>query len=350
MSLDAESTMKEFATELFARIPVPLLAWFETHKRDLPWRNTADPYRIWLSEIMLQQTRVEAVKPYFERFITRLPDIAALAAADDETILKLWEGLGYYSRVRNLRNAARIIMKEYDGIFPTDIAAIRALPGIGDYTAGAIASIAFGAGEPAVDGNVLRVATRLAGSRENISRIPVRHRVADVLREVYPPGKASEFTQSLMELGALVCLPNGEPKCEECPLSSFCQSRKYALHSVIPVKNTAKERKKEQRTVLILSCGGKYALQKRPGKGLLASLWEFPALPGWLEIADLPSFCRAPRRGPDAVHVFSHLEWHMISYFSEVPEMLPEYVWFSPEEFPAIPSALKRYVDAISAL
>ena len=330
------------------RLPELLLPWYQDNKRDLPWREIpAEPYHVWLSEIMLQQTRVEAVIPYYHRFLEALPDIPALAAADDETILKLWEGLGYYTRVRNLRAAAQKIMEDHNGIFPSSITGIRALPGIGDYTAGAIASIAFGQCEPAVDGNVLRVITRFAGAMDDITKNSVKQQIADGLRSIYPSGDPSGFTQSLMELGALICLPNGTPKCAECPLQNACSAHRNKLTDLIPVKKPKKPRKEEKHTILILSSKGKIALRKRPEKGLLASLWEFPFLPGHLtkdQVSQHYPACRHWQRGPEAVHIFSHIEWHMHSFTAESPEELEGLQYFSPDQFPAVPSAFKAFL------
>ena len=332
----------------FDRLPELLLPWYQAHKRTLPWREIpAVPYHVWLSEIMLQQTRVEAVIPYYHRFLEKLPDISSLAAADDETILKLWEGLGYYTRVRNLRNAAQKIMTDHNGIFPSDVKEIRALPGIGDYTAGAIASIVYGQCEPAVDGNVLRVTARFAGITDDITKTQIKQQITDALRQIYPAGKTPEFTQSLMELGALVCLPNGTPKCNECPLRELCVARLDHITDLLPIKKPKKPRKEEQRTILILHSKGKIALRKRPAKGLLASLWEFPSLPGYLtadEVAEHYPECRYWQRGPEAVHIFSHIEWHMRSFTAESPEELEGFQYFTPDQFPAVPSAFKAFL------
>ena len=332
----------------FEQLPVLLLPWFQEHKRVLPWRETPPvPYHVWLSEIMLQQTRVEAVIPYYQRFLKALPDIASLAAADDETILKLWEGLGYYTRVRNLRAAARQIMEKFNGIFPVDVNDIRSLPGIGDYTAGAIASITFGACEPAVDGNVLRVTARFSGSADDITKSSVKQEVAQKLRAVYPVGKTSEFTQSLMELGALICLPNGAPKCAECPLQKHCYACLKDKVASLPVKKPKKPRRVEKRTVLVLWSKGKIALRKRPAEGLLASLWEFPSLDGHHTAADIRALypeIRHLRRGPAAVHIFSHIEWQMHSFAAESAEELEGFQYFPPDELPAVPSAFKAFL------
>ena len=195
----------------------PLLEWYPSHARVLPWREEPAPYRVWVSEIMLQQTRVEAVKPYFERFMKELPDIRALAECPEDRLLKLWEGLGYYNRVRNMQAAARTVMKDYGGVLPPDYEALRGLKGIGDYTAGAIASIAYGIPVPAVDGNVLRILMRVSQDDSDIMKQSVKTRARELLLPVIPEGQAGKLTQALMELGATVCVPNGEPKCPQCP-------------------------------------------------------------------------------------------------------------------------------------
>ena len=255
-------------------LPGAILPWYRENRRALPWRETNDPYRIWVSEIMLQQPRVEAVKGYYARFLAALPDIESLARCDDERLHKLWEGLGYYSRVRNLKKAAGVILERHGGVFPADPDAVRALPGIGDYTAGAVCSIAFSLPTPAVDGNVLRVLSRLRCDAEPIDLPAVKKRGSRELAEIYPADCPGEFTQALMELGATVCVPNGEPKCAVCPCRSFCEGQ--TRWQELPVKLPKKAKKQEDRTGFVLRCGERYAIEKRPGKGLLAGLWQFP--------------------------------------------------------------------------
>ena len=206
---------------ILQQLPGALLPWYEENKRDLPWRKTREPYNIWLSEIMLQQTRVEAVKGYYARFLEKLPSVEALASCDDEVLHKLWEGLGYYSRVRNLKKAANVILEQYGGQFPREHGDVLALPGIGDYTAGAICSICYDAPTPAVDGNVLRVISRLLNDPSPIDLPATKKAVTAALAEIYPP-RAGDFTQALMELGATLCGPNRAPDCEKCPCHSFC--------------------------------------------------------------------------------------------------------------------------------
>lgn len=226
-------------------VPHILLNWYDSHARILPWRESPTAYRVWISEIMLQQTRVEAVKPYFERFIKELPEVKALALASEEQLIKLWEGLGYYNRVRNLQKAAQTIMEHYKGEIPDSYEKLLELSGIGEYTAGAIASIAFGKTVPAVDGNVLRVYTRLTANKEDITKTAVKKEIAKQIKNILPQKRTGDFNQSLMELGATICLPNGLPKCEQCPLKDLCEAKKRDLMQHIPVKTPKRKRKKE---------------------------------------------------------------------------------------------------------
>ena len=222
--------------ERLAATAAPLLDWYEKNKRDLPWRRTRDPYKIWVSEIMLQQTRVAAALPYYLRWMEELPDVNALAAVEEERLMKLWQGLGYYSRARNLQRAAKVIVEELDGRFPDTWEGLRKLPGVGDYTAGAVASIAFGRRVPAVDGNVLRVAARVANIRENIMDPKVRRRLSELMAAAVPSDRPGTYNQALMDLGATVCLPNGKPLCDACPLSALCEAHRLGLEEVLPVR------------------------------------------------------------------------------------------------------------------
>ncbi|MBQ7334935.1 MAG: A/G-specific adenine glycosylase [Clostridia bacterium] len=297
-----------------------LLAWYRTYRRDLPWRHTKDPYRIWISEIMLQQTRVEAVKPYYARFLEACPTVQALAELPEERLMKLWEGLGYYSRARNLQKAARTIVNELDGRMPQSYEGLRALPGIGDYTAGAIASIAFDLRVPAVDGNVLRVLARVSGSTDDIAAQETKQRFRAELAKVIP-AEAGDFAQAMIELGATVCVPNGAPKCALCPLASECVAHLQGLTDFVPVRSAKKARRVENRTVLLIRDGNRTALRKRAPKGLLAGLYELPNTEGHLSEAELPDYIRSLGTEPlqiqrleDAKHIFTHIEWHMIAY------------------------------------
>ncbi len=305
----------------------PLLSWYQKNARRLPWRDTKDPYRIWVSEIMLQQTRVEAVLPYYARFLARLPDVRALAECPEQELLKLWEGLGYYSRVRNMQKAAKSIMEQHGGSFPTDFADIRALCGIGEYTAGAISAFAFDRPIPAVDGNVMRVVARLCAYEGDVLSPTARRAVTKAVAEVIPEDHAANFNQALIELGAIVCLPNGEPKCDVCPLAAVCRARELSLTSALPVRKKAAPRKKELRTVLILREGDRVVLCKRPPSGLLAGLYEPPCLAGQQTADGLQGALAAYGVSPlyltpleDAKHIFTHIEWHMVGFEVILPQ------------------------------
>ncbi len=262
-------------------LTAPLLTWYDIHKRVLPWRGIRDPYRIWVSEIMLQQTRVQAVLEYYARFMAELPDVYALAAVGEERLFKLWEGLGYYSRARNLHRAAQVLVNDCGGEFPRTREELLRLPGVGDYTASAIASIAFGEPEPAVDGNLLRVAARVGGIAEDIMDARVRKRFRAMLTESIDCERPGEWNQAMMDLGATVCLPNGAPLCEKCPARAFCAAYQNGMTDV--VRAAKKPRRVEERTVFLLVRDGRLALRKRPAKGLLAGLWELPNVPGNLD-------------------------------------------------------------------
>lgn len=300
---------------------VPLLMdWFRQNARDLPWRRRIDAYRVWISEIMLQQTRVEAVKPYYERFLKELPDVKALAEVPEERLLKLWEGLGYYNRARNLQTAARQIMEEFNGRFPDSYEEIRKLKGIGSYTAGAISSFVYNIRKPAVDGNVLRVVTRILALDDDIAKAATKSAVEAMVEEVIPE-KAGDFNQSLIELGAIVCLPNGEPRCVNCPVKGLCLAHENGRESEFPVKTKAKSRRIEKRTVLIFRDNEKTAIRKRREKGLLAGLYEFPNAEGHLKQEEVAGYAKQLGIMPvrikqlgSAKHIFSHVEWHMKGY------------------------------------
>ena len=342
----------------------PLLAWYDQNRRPLPWRDSPTPYHVWLSEIMLQQTRIEAVIPYYHRFLSVCPSVKALSEVDDDQLMKLWEGLGYYSRARNLKAAARVIMERYDGELPTSYEALLSLPGIGAYTAGAIASIAFGLPEPAVDGNVLRVITRLTADESDIMKETTKRRVTVSLKTIYPRDKdrAANMTQALMELGEQVCIPNGAPRCEACPLGATCRSRALGLTDRIPVRAPKKARKIQLRTVFMLMHEDKVALRKREDKGLLSGLWEFvgteealdpPSARAWL--AEHGIIADRLIVAPDAVHIFTHIEWHMRGYFvlcGDAPRevMSQPLVWVTRadlRESYALPTAFRSFVRAL---
>lgn len=315
-------------TEKLEQIAEPLLDWFADNARVLPWREQPKPYYVWVSEIMLQQTRVEAVKPFFARFIQALPDVADLAACREEQLLKLWEGLGYYNRVRNMQRAAQIVMDQYDGQLPDTYERLLLLPGIGSYTAGAIASIAYGQAVPAVDGNVLRVISRVIGDAQDVTKQSVKKQYESWLRPVMPQEKPGAFNQSLMELGATVCLPNGAPECERCPVGQLCYAREHGCQTAFPVKAAKKERRLEQRTVLVIRDSERALICKRPDRGLLAGLYELPNLEGWLTQEEALAYAEtcgfSPIRVmplPSAKHIFSHIEWQMTGYLVLVEDV-----------------------------
>ena len=318
-----------------------LLLWYAYNARVLPWREDPTPYHVWISEIMLQQTRVEAVRGYYERFLTELPDIPSVAEASEDRLVKLWEGLGYYSRVRNIAKAARVLCETYGGNLPADYALLRSLPGIGEYTAGAIASIAFGLPVPAVDGNALRVYARLTGYRDDIRSESFKRQVRDQLSATISDYISSEndsffpkdpdtaegtvpgrFNQAVMDLGATVCVPNGKPHCDVCPLSHLCTAFRQNLTGEIPAKPAGKAKPVEKKTVLVIRDGDRVLLRRRPKSGLLAGMWEFPNVTGHLSSAGAKKAAEEisgivparAKRLPDSRHRFSHVEWLMRGY------------------------------------
>ena len=368
----------------------PLQTWFASNARVLPWREHPIAYYVWISEIMLQQTRVEAVKPYFDRFIRELPDVKALAECPEDKLLKLWEGLGYYNRVRNLKIAANQIMDEYDGVIPSGYEELLKLKGIGNYTAGAIASIAYGKPVPAVDGNVLRVISRVTADDSDIMKQSVRNHMEQKLLELMQQDSEevisteqiaesarlipSVFNQALMELGATVCLPNGAPRCEVCPWHDLCEARKQERIEELPVKKKAKARRIEEKTVFIVKDGDRLALHKRANKGLLAGLYELPNTEGYLNEQEVARYMNAKGYTPiriqpvcDAKHIFSHVEWHMKGYVvflqaqgfdsGERPNELgkdaknSDWIFVDVEETKenyAIPSAFVKYTEYLN--
>ncbi|MDE6259974.1 MAG: A/G-specific adenine glycosylase [Oscillospiraceae bacterium] len=333
------------------RLPIPLLEWFRDNARRLPWRDDPTPYHVWLSEIMLQQTRVAAVLDYYKRFLEDAPDVAALAALPEERLMKLWQGLGYYSRARNLQKAAKVIVEDYGGTFPPDYAAIRALPGVGDYTAGAICSIAFGQAVPAVDGNVLRVYARIVGDDGDISTPQMKEKVTQALEAVIPVSAAGAFNQALMELGATVCLPRGAPLCDRCPAKGFCAALAQNRIGELPVKAPKKPRRVEERTVWLIFHADRVALRRRPTRGLLAGLWEFPNEPG---VGPLPGAwgieALTQEYAGQAKHIFTHIEWHMaLRAVEAASDELPDrWVWADRMELEqkyAVPNAFDRALE-----
>ena len=338
--------------EILGQLPSVLLSWYDRVKRDLPWRQDRDPYHIWLSEIMLQQTRVEAVRGYYTRFLRQLPTIQSLAKADAEQLHKLWEGLGYYSRVRNLKKAAIRIMEDHGGRFPQEHSAVLALPGIGEYTAGAICSIAFGQKKAAVDGNVLRLVSRLTDDATPIDLPAYKKQVQRALEAIYPE-EAGDFTQALMELGATVCGPNRLPDCENCPCKAFCLGYRNQTAGKLPVKQPKKQRRREEMTVLILRCGEHYALEKRKDEGLLAGLWQFPNIPGRHDVQtvlgkveELGLKPRDINKVVEKKHIFTHVQWDMCGVYVEVKEEGGGFVWLTPAQInrdTALPTAFRQF-------
>ena len=355
------------AIENLQRIVPPLTEWFRAFARDLPWRSDPLPYYVWISEIMLQQTRVEAVKPYFRRFTETLPDVKALADCPEEELFKLWEGLGYYSRARNLKKAAQEIVRSFGGEIPGDYEALLSLPGIGSYTAGAVASIAFGVSVSAVDGNVLRVVSRLTGSGEVIDDPRVKRFWEEQLTGLIRDSGVDSglFNQAMMELGALICLPNGKPDCASCPLKACCRACAEGSWERIPARREKKARRKEDRTVLLIRDAVSTLIHKRDDRGLLAGLWELPNLEGEADEKQVLDYCRSLglkvlqiRPLPEAKHVFTHVEWHMRGYLLLVEDMqeAQQSGQFAAERFLAagtdeigerysVPSAFRNYMD-----
>ena len=349
---------------MLKQIVKPLLSWYDGHARVLPWRENRHPYRVWVSEIMLQQTRVEAVKPFFERFIKALPDVKSLAECPEDELLKLWEGLGYYNRVRNMQKAAQTVMEQYDGAFPADYEKLLSLPGIGHYTAGAIGSIAFDIPMPAVDGNVLRVLARVKASYEDILKQSVKSSMEKEVRKIIPADRAGDFNQALIELGAIVCVPNGKARCGACPLAFCCMAREKGIVDELPKKKAKKERRLEQKTVLVLREGDRVGIRKRSAKGLLAGMYELPNLEGFLGENEVLEWIRKQGLSPlrilplaGAKHIFSHVEWQMTGYavsLEETEHMDRDGLFFTDAKeteekypIPAAFAAYARYMDIV---
>lgn len=349
--------MIDFPSEAAVLLP----DWYHTHRRDLPWRHTRDPYHILVSEIMLQQTRAEAVKPYYARFLTALPTVKDLADAPEDLILKLWEGLGYYSRVRNLQKAAQSVMQNFGGIIPADFDALLSLPGVGRYTAGAVASIAFDLPVPAVDGNVLRVAARVMGDDRDILTDAAKKRAEAAIAPCVPTPGAGDFNQSLIELGATVCLPGASARCEECPLQLLCAAHREGRVEELPVRIVKTKRKFEDLTVLLLRVTTpdgvrRYVIRRRPDTGLLGGLYEFPHVSGHLSPKQVEKYLTETGMSlksitplPEAKHIFTHITWQMTGYLCDVT--LPDAILdggfsASAEEMAgkySIPSAFSAY-------
>lgn len=326
----------------------PLLKWYQKNARDLPWRRTRDAYAVWISEIMLQQTRVAAVIPYYERFLKELPDVFALANIEDDRLHKLWEGLGYYSRARNLKRAANEIVSRFGGSMPQNYDDLLTLFGIGEYTAGAIASIAFGESVPAVDGNVLRVYARLFGVEKDIRDLAFKKEVRAFLLPLVPAENPGAFNAALMELGATVCLPNGQPKCGECPVREYCAAYREGRTAELPLLSAKKARRTERKTVFALTIQGSLIGLRRPESGLLAGLWQLPEATGEFSDADAARWLGQHGVVPvgelrfyERKHIFTHIEWHMRVCAAEVSvNSLPE-GWVLLDESHALPTAYR---------
>jgi A/G-specific adenine glycosylase len=298
-----------------------LLNWFHRNGRDLPWRKTKNPYYIWISEVMLQQTQVDTVIPYYHRFIDSFPTIRALADAPEDQVLKSWEGLGYYSRARNLQSGVREVAEKYHGELPDDKKQLLSIRGIGPYTAGALLSIAFGEPEPAVDGNVMRVMSRIFLIDDDIAKSATKKKFGQIVQELITEADPSAFSQSLMDLGAMICRPRN-PLCPECPVREFCRANAEGVQSEYPVKSRkAGPVTKSYAILLLRDGGGKFLIEKRPEKGLLAGLWQFPMVPG-TKRDDLFAAAREKTGQPvrlkketfTLTHHFSHLIWKLVLY------------------------------------
>lgn len=335
-----------------------LLTWYREHRRDLPWRREHRPYCVWISEIMAQQTRITALLPYYQRFMEAFPTLEALAQADVDEVLRLWAGLGYYRRAHHLHQAARLMVKNYEGKVPENYAQLCRLPGIGDYTASAICSIAFGQPLIPIDGNISRVFARLANCEIPVTRASFKQHAKEFLSPFIPPQASGDFAQALMELGSLVCLPK-HPRCDACPLTSCCQARATDRQQDLPVLARPKEFREEQWTVaLIFDQAGNILLRKRE-KDLLKGLWEYYALEGWLKPPELTGHLESHGLYPKRLvslgrtsHAFSHLIWHMQGYACEVKECYPvpgySFVPYEKLQQLALPTALRFYTDWLS--
>lgn len=346
----------------------PLMEWYKKGHRNLPWREDPKAYHVWISEIMLQQTRVEAVKPYYHRFMEQVPDLVSLAYLEENQLLKLWEGLGYYNRARNLQKAAKLVVEEYQGVMPKEWEELKKLPGIGSYTAGAISSIAFGKCAPAVDGNVLRIISRLTMDEEEIQKEKTRKKVENQLLEVMPKEAPGDFNQALMELGATICIPKGKPKCEICPWEKLCLAHKEGREEDFPKKEGPKPRTIEKKTLLLIEDEQRYILHQRPNKGLLAGMYEFPMLEGHQNKGQVLAYLNHIgmeilhiKKIESSKHIFSHKEWHMDAYMIKTDELVPkeeildEQQWIlverkkAQEEYP-LPSAFSVYAKYLNIL
>lgn len=332
----------------------PLLQWFDRSQRDLPWREDREPYHVWVSEIMLQQTRIEAVKKYYTRFMNALPDPASLSAVEGDQLLKLWEGLGYYSRAKNLKKAAEIIMRDFGGKFPHSYDQLLKLPGIGEYTAGAIASICFDEKVTAIDGNVLRVTARVTGNRSNVL-LPETKKEIDRQLKAILPDRAGAFNEALMELGEIVCLPNGTPMCEQCPIREHCVAYQDQLTAEIPVRIKKLKRSRADKTVLIcMTADNEIAIEKRTEKGLLSGMYQLPNVEGFRSAEELKAVAEQWQLAPvdisffkEAKHTFTHMDWYMKGYFVTVEQKGGRFLWVSLQELAEtypLPTAFQPFI------
>ena len=347
--------LQAYKKSLYRKLPEALLQWYKENARQLDWRRDTQPYHVWLSEIMLQQTRVEAVKGYYARFLEAFPTIEDLAQAREDTLFKYWEGLGYYNRARNLQKAAKKIVRDYGGVFPSSYMDIASLPGVGPYTAGAIASICFEQPRAAVDGNVLRVLSRVTEQFIEVDAPQVKKKMAQILESVYPLGQCGSFTQSLMELGATICLPGGNPKCACCPARNFCLAYASGSQQMLPVKKPKRARKTEQKTVFLLLCGNDIAVCQRESSGLLAGLWQLPNVQGALTEEEAVQTAENWGSGEITLekvlhyrHVFTHIQWDMTCYCMCCTQKAPDFTWATMEQVRqkyALPTAFRIFLE-----
>ena len=326
-----------------------LLEWYDANRRELPWRGETDPYRIWLSEVMLQQTRTETVDRYYRAFLARFPHVQDLAAADEGEVLKLWEGMGYYSRARNLHKAAKMVAFEMKGIFPRTAKDLRALPGVGPYASGAIASIAYNEPVPALDGNQARVLSRVLAC-EKVLKTPAD--LWDEAMSLLSFERPGDYNQALMDLGASVCIPKN-PRCEICPVQEHCRAYQEGAPEDFPVLPPPVAKREENRTVALVLVGDRLLVRQRPAKGLLARMWEFPNFEGALTGEETAALLREEgadeavciRQLPPAKHVFTHLVWRMNWYLLRAESVPADCRAVGPEEIGALafPSAIRVY-------
>ena len=328
-----------------------VIDWYQNNRRSIPWREDPSPYHTWLSEIMCQQTRIETVIPYYLNFIEEVPDIESLSELSEDRLMKLWQGLGYYSRARNLQKAAQVIVTRHHGVFPGSYEEVLALPGIGTYTAGAILSMAFQQNYAAVDGNVLRILTRCNADIDDISLEATKKKYKAEI-EALPKDRPGDFNQGLMDIGATICIPNGEPLCSRCPLKEKCLAHLRQIETQFPVKAPRSVRKEENYTVFLIFQNGKILLRKRSGRGLLANLYEFKNVPGFLSPEEVRLNFPEARisSGKQLDFVFTHKTWHMKSYVLTTENYLPEEgeLLVTPEELSgrySIPTAFAQFLD-----